>query len=136
MLKAREILRLKHEVQLSLREIGQACNCGKTTVAEVLGRAEKAGITWPIEFSDKQLMSMLYPPLESKNSLPEPNMEYVFREMKKKRPFYFFPGFFLCLFFFFLLFGIFSCKFNLQSDNLVSKVTIPVHISRFFGSKK
>ncbi len=28
MLKAREILRLKHEIGLSLREIGQACNCG------------------------------------------------------------------------------------------------------------
>ena len=68
MLKAREILKLKHEVQLSLREIGQACNCGKTTVAEVLERAEKASITWPIELSDKQLMSMLYPPLENKNS--------------------------------------------------------------------
>jgi transposase len=84
MLKAREILRLKHEVQLSLREIGQACNCGKTTVAEVLGRAEKAGIMWPIELSDKQLMSMLYPPFESKNSPSEPDMEYIFREMKKK----------------------------------------------------
>jgi transposase len=84
MLKAREILRLKHEVQLSLREIGQACNCGKTTVAEVLGRAEKAGITWPIELTDKQLMSMLYPPLESRNSPVEPDMEYVFLEMKKK----------------------------------------------------
>jgi transposase len=84
MLKAREILRLKHEIQLSLREIGQACNCGKTTVAEVLGRAEKAGITWPIELSDKQLMSMLYPPLENKNTPPEPDMEYVFREMKRK----------------------------------------------------
>ena len=84
MLKAREILRLKHEVQLSLREIGQACNCGKSTVAEVLGRAEKAGIMWPIELSDKQLMSMLYPPLESKNYPSEPNLEYVFCEMKKK----------------------------------------------------
>ena len=30
MLKAREILRLKHELGLSLREIGRACNCGKT----------------------------------------------------------------------------------------------------------
>jgi len=45
MLKAREILRLKHEVGLSLRGIAQACNCGKTTVSEVLKRAEKAGIT-------------------------------------------------------------------------------------------
>ena len=70
MLKAREILRLKHEVGLSLREIGQACNCGKTTVSEVLERAEKANITWPIELSDKQLMSLLYPPTENRNIAP------------------------------------------------------------------
>ena len=84
MLKAREILRLKHEVGLSLREIGQACNCGKTSVSEVLKRAEKAGITWPIELTDKQLMSLLYPPLESKTLSIEPDMDYVFHEMKKK----------------------------------------------------
>jgi len=30
MLKAREILRLKHEIGLSLREIGKSCNCCKT----------------------------------------------------------------------------------------------------------
>jgi hypothetical protein len=35
MLKAREILRQKHEIGLSLREIGQACNCGKFSVSEV-----------------------------------------------------------------------------------------------------
>ena len=64
MLKAREILRLKHDVGLSLKEIGQAYNCGKTSVSEVLGRVVKAGITWPIELTDKQLMSLLYPPLE------------------------------------------------------------------------
>ncbi|MDD4680748.1 MAG: hypothetical protein PHP79_07710 [Clostridia bacterium] len=84
MLKAREILRLKHELGLSLREIGQACSCGKSTVAEVLRRAEKAGITWPVGLNDKQLMSMLYPPLETKASPPEPDLEYVYREMKKK----------------------------------------------------
>lgn len=84
MLKAREILKLKHKLGLSLREIGQACNCGKSTVSEVLGRAERAGITWPIDFSDKQLMSMLYPPNENKALPPEPDMEYIFYEMKKK----------------------------------------------------
>jgi transposase len=84
MLKAREILRLKHEVDLSLREIGQACNCGKSTVSEVLERAEKSGITWPIELCDKQLMSLLYPPVESKALPPEPDMNYIFCEMKKK----------------------------------------------------
>ena len=29
MLKAKEILRMKHELGLSLREIGNTCNCGK-----------------------------------------------------------------------------------------------------------
>ncbi|AUG57431.1 hypothetical protein HVS_07580 [Acetivibrio saccincola] len=86
MLKAREILRLKHEVGLSLREIGQACNCGKTTVSEILKRAEKANITWPIQLSDKQLMSMLYPPTNNRKIVPEPDME---EELEKfiNRPF-------------------------------------------------
>ena len=84
MLKAREILRLKHEVGLSLRDIARICSCGKSTVAEVLERAEKARITWPIELSDMQLMSALYPPVRSKVSPPEPDLEYIFGEMKKK----------------------------------------------------
>ena len=84
MLKTREILRLKYETGLSLREIGKSCNCGKSTVSEVLERAEKAGMTWPIHLSDKELMSLLYPPTDNKTSPPEPDMEYVFYEMKKK----------------------------------------------------
>ena len=84
MLKTREILRLKHEVGLSLREIAKSCNCGKTTISEVLVRAESTGINWPIELNDKQLLSLLYPPLEHKNTVFEPDMEYVFIEMKKK----------------------------------------------------
>lgn len=84
MLKAREILRLRHDLGLSLREIGKSCNCGKSTVYEVLERAERAKIFWPTELSDKQLISMLYPPVENKNLTPEPNMDYVFHEMKKK----------------------------------------------------
>ena len=84
MLKAREILRLKYEAGLSLREIGKSCNCGKTTVAEVLERAESAGITRPIDLCDKQLMSLLYPPIDNRTSAPEPDLEYIFYEMKKK----------------------------------------------------
>ena len=77
MLKAREILRLKFEVGLSVREIGKACNCGKSTVSELLTRAQKAEISWPIELTDKQLMSALYPPTETSTSPPEPDMEYI-----------------------------------------------------------
>lgn len=84
MLKAREILRLKHELGLSLREIGKVCNCGKSTVSEVLERASKAQIEWPVELSDKQLISLLYPPVEDTFSPPEPDVEMIYREMKKK----------------------------------------------------
>ena len=83
-LKAKKILRLKHEVLLFLREIGQACNCGKTTVTEVLDRTEKACIIGPIELRDKQLMSMFLPSSESTNYPSEPNLEYVFREIMEK----------------------------------------------------
>jgi len=85
MLKTREILRLRYEIELSLREIGQACNCGKTTVSEILTRAKDAEIVWPITLSDKQLMSRLYPPAETKTSVHKPDMEYIFQEMKKKK---------------------------------------------------
>jgi len=42
---------------------------GKTTVSEILTRAKDAEIVWPIELGDKQLMSRLYPPAESKTSV-------------------------------------------------------------------
>jgi transposase len=84
MLKAREILRLKHELGLSLKEIGAAANCGKTTVFEMLRRASDAKITWPTDLNDKQLMSLLYPPDEGANKVLEPDMAQVFCEMKKK----------------------------------------------------
>lgn len=83
MLKAREILRLK-KAGLSLRDIAKSCSCGKTTVSEVLERAEKANIKWPLDLNDKKLMSLLYPPIEKPPAVLEPDMEYVFYEMKKK----------------------------------------------------
>ena len=85
MLKAREILRLKHESELSLKEIGAATNCGKTTVFETLRRASRAKITWPTDLNDKQLMSLLYPSDEGTlDNAPEPDMAQIFCEMKKK----------------------------------------------------
>ena len=83
MLKAREIMRLER-AGLSLRDIAKSCSCGKTTVSEVLARAKKVKISWPIDLSDKELMSRLYPPALKPPTLPEPDMEYVFYEMKKK----------------------------------------------------
>lgn len=83
MLKTREVLRLKYEVGLSLRAIAQACNCGKSTVSEILDRARKSGVKWPTELNDLQLVSKLYPPKEKAGASIEPDMEYIFKEMKR-----------------------------------------------------
>jgi len=83
MLKAREILRLK-KAGLSLRDIARSTGCGKTTVSEVLSRAEKENISYPIDLSDKELMSKLYPPAVKPPTFPEPDMQHVFSEMRKK----------------------------------------------------
>jgi transposase len=50
----------------------------------VLERASKAKATWPSSLSDKQLLSLLYPPQQSKSITAEPDTEYVFYEMKKR----------------------------------------------------
>lgn len=83
MIKAREILRLK-EKGFTLREIAKSCGCGKSTVSEVLTRATTAGVSYNSDLNDKEFMSALYPVKERVNEIPEPDMNYVFKELKKK----------------------------------------------------
>ena len=83
MSKVREILRLRFEVGLSLRDIAASCNCGKSTVNDILKRAENANISWPCNLNDKELLSLIYPPAEGKNTAIEPDLNYIFTEMKK-----------------------------------------------------
>jgi len=84
MSKVREILRLKYDVGLSLRDIAASCNCGKSTVDDILKRAQNAHITWPCELADKEMLSLIYPPAERTSKYAEPDLKYVFQEMKKK----------------------------------------------------
>jgi transposase len=46
--KIKEVLRLKFEVGLGLRQIARSCSIGLGTVHEYLQRAEAAGLTWPL----------------------------------------------------------------------------------------
>ncbi len=48
MRQIQEILRLKHQNQLSIREIARSCGLPTSTVGDYLKRAEAAGISWPI----------------------------------------------------------------------------------------
>ena len=84
MSKVREILRLKFDVGLSLRDIAASCNCGKSTVDDVLKRAKNANISWPCYLNDKELLSLIYPPSEARNKAIEPDLDHIFNEMKKK----------------------------------------------------
>ena len=44
----REIMRLKYEAGLGHRAIARACSVGVGTVSEYVGRAERAGLCWPL----------------------------------------------------------------------------------------
>ena len=48
MRKIKEVLRLKFELGLGLRQIARSCSIGLGTVHEYLQRAEAAGVTWPL----------------------------------------------------------------------------------------
>ena len=45
MRKIKEVLRLKFESHLSVREIAESCGIGKSTVQESFDRTQKAGLT-------------------------------------------------------------------------------------------
>lgn len=63
MRKVREVLRLKHALGLSYREISEATGVGKTVVGEYIRRAEVIGITWPVpeRIDDAELERRLFP---------------------------------------------------------------------------
>ena len=62
MRKAREILRLKHEVGLAHRAIAKALGVSVSSVGEVSSRAKKAALTWPLpdDLGDDALGVKLY----------------------------------------------------------------------------
>ena len=64
MRKIREVLRLTHELGLSVREVREATGVGKTAVSEYVNRARVIGITWPIapEITDAELERRLLTP--------------------------------------------------------------------------
>src|SRR6516162_9176452 len=62
MRKVREVLRLRHALSLSYREISEALGVGKTAAGEIVRRAEVVGLTWPLPqlFDDGELERRLF----------------------------------------------------------------------------
>ncbi|HOW67490.1 MAG TPA: hypothetical protein P5186_26820 [Candidatus Paceibacterota bacterium] len=63
----KDILRLKHQNQLSVREIAGSCGLPTSTVGDYLQRAEAAGLNWPLPegLSDAELRERLLQPTDS-----------------------------------------------------------------------
>lgn len=57
----KEILRLKHEKELSVREIARSCALPTSTVGDYLKRAETASLSWPLaeELTEEDLVARL-----------------------------------------------------------------------------
>jgi transposase len=88
MRKIKEVLRLKWANELSDRKIAQSCNISRPVVANYVGRAEEAGLSWPLPdtLTDAELERLLFPALHKSSAsdrLP-PDWLKVHEELQKK----------------------------------------------------
>ena len=88
MRKVREVLRLRHALGVSERQIAVAIGVSRSTVSEYLRRATVIGITWPVPegMDDTELERRLFTPptLEEKPARPLPDWTVVHRELKRR----------------------------------------------------
>ena len=88
MRKIKEVLRLKWANGRSTRQIAKICNIARSTVEDYLGRAEQAGLAWPLhpDLDDAALEKLLFPPQQSEKVFrrPMPPMEYIHAELSRK----------------------------------------------------
>ena len=88
MRKIREVLRLTHELGLSVREVREATGVGKTAVSEYVRRAQVVGITWPIppEIDDAALERLLFTPagFHEGSTKRLPDWTKVHEELKRR----------------------------------------------------
>ena len=89
MRKVREVLRLHHVAGLSGRAIARSLKLSPTTVKRYIGRAEEAGLSWPLPESldDTQLERRLLPvavSMPGETRFPMPDWSRVHRELRRK----------------------------------------------------
>jgi len=88
MRKIREVLRLTHELGLTVRQVRAATGVGKTAVCEYVSRARVAGITWPIppEIGDAELERRLFTPagFHAGSTKRLPDWTTVHEELKRR----------------------------------------------------
>ncbi len=88
MRQIQEILRLKHQNQLTIRQIAGSCGLPSSTVGDYLKRAEVAGIRWPLPEGqdEKQLLDRLLAttPPEAEPGSALPDWSSIHQELRRK----------------------------------------------------
>jgi transposase len=86
MRKLREILRLKYERRMRHRAIARACGVGVGTVSEYVGRARRAGLSWPLpaDLDDGSLEARLFATPEPNCERIPPDVARIHKELKRK----------------------------------------------------
>ncbi|MBI4468867.1 MAG: IS21 family transposase [Acidobacteria bacterium] len=92
MRKTKELLRLKFEHGLTNRQIARSCQVSRSTVAEYLSRAARAGLTWPLpeELDEGRLENLLFcspaqPAVRVNHapcSRPQPDLIHLHKELR------------------------------------------------------
>lgn len=88
MRKIRDILRLRYECHLSIRQISASVRVSTGAVTKYLKRFEQSGLTWPLsdEIDDTTLINRLLPSATEpqRKGLIDPDWQEVHRELKRK----------------------------------------------------
>lgn len=91
----KEVLRLHHELKLSVRQLARATGLARSTVADYLRRATEAALSWPLpeELDEPQLWAKLFEAPVPEDPEPEstaatsralPDWAVVHRELRRK----------------------------------------------------
>jgi transposase len=87
MRKVREVLRLRHALGVSERQIAITTGVSRSTVGEYLRRAAVIGITWPVPegLDDAELERRLFTlPAFDEKPRPLPDWSHVHKELKRR----------------------------------------------------
>lgn len=86
MRKISEMLRQRHELKRSYRDISKSLNISVGTISDYLARARAAGLSWPLPpISEEDLQKRLFlPALENTPKKTPPDWEWAYRELRKK----------------------------------------------------
>jgi transposase len=84
----REILRLRHAGGLTQRQIARSLSVGVGTVCECLGRAQKAGLTWPLSADVDEarlaaLLSAQHAPKRAAAQRALPDLARIHEELRR-----------------------------------------------------